>query len=297
MDWDKLRIFHAVADAGSFTHAGQDLHLSQSAVSRQISHLEESLKVPLFHRHARGLILTEQGELLRDAASEIFTKLATTEALLSESREEAMGPLRVTTTIAFGSTWLAPRLGRFLDLYPEINLSLIVVDNDLDLSMRQADVGIRMAPPRQPDLIQRHLKTIHFHIYASRYYLETHGTPQTIADLAEHRVILYGETSRPPFPNVNWLVDHISGLAHSPTITPIKINNFYGIYRAVENGAGVALLPDYLCREDPNLVRVFEDLEGPPVSAYFVYPEELRNAKKIKVFRDFLLEEVADSTF
>ena len=118
MDWDKLRVFHAVAEAGSFTHAGEALNLSQSAVSRQISALEESLSVPLFHRHARGLILTEQGDLLYRTAREVFSKLAMTEAMLTESKDRPKGPLKVTTTVAFGSSWLTPRMREFLVLYP-----------------------------------------------------------------------------------------------------------------------------------------------------------------------------------
>src|SRR5277367_6558034 len=115
MDWDKLRIFYAVAEAGSFTHAGDALNLSQSAISRQISALEDSLKVVLFHRHARGLILTEQGEVLYHTARDVFSKLAMTEAQLSESRERPQGPLKVTTTVAFGTLWLAPRIREFLE--------------------------------------------------------------------------------------------------------------------------------------------------------------------------------------
>jgi DNA-binding transcriptional LysR family regulator len=108
MDWDKLRVFHAVAEAGSFTHAGEALNLSQSAVSRQISALEESVSMPLFHRHARGLILTEQGELLFRTAREVFAKLAMAEGLISESKDRPKGPLKITTTVAFGSVWLTP---------------------------------------------------------------------------------------------------------------------------------------------------------------------------------------------
>ena len=103
MDWDKLRVFHAVAEAGSFTHAGDTLNLSQSAVSRQISALEEALQVPLFHRHARGLILTEQGERLNRTVREVFAKLAMTEALLTESKERPAGRLKVTTTVEANS--------------------------------------------------------------------------------------------------------------------------------------------------------------------------------------------------
>jgi len=167
MDWDKLRVFHAVAEAGSFTHAGEALNLSQSAVSRQISALEESLSVPLFHRHARGLILTEQGELLYATAREVFAKLAMTEGLLTESKDRPKGPLKVTTSVAFGSIWLTPRIREFLELYPDIQVAMVVDDSELDLSMREADVAIRMSPPRQPDLVQRHLMTVRVHLYAS----------------------------------------------------------------------------------------------------------------------------------
>ena len=198
MDWDKLRVFHAVAEAGSFTHAGEALNLSQSAVSRQISALEESLSVPLFHRHARGLILTEQGELLFRTAREVFAKLAMSESLISESKDRPKGPLKITTTVAFGSIWLTPRIREFLDLYPEIQVSLVVDDSELDLSMREADVAIRMSPPRQPDLIQRHLVSVQVHIYGAPEYLKKHGTPQRPEDLDEHRLIIYGEDSRPP---------------------------------------------------------------------------------------------------
>src|ERR1700759_365601 len=205
MDWDKLRVFHAVAEAGSFTHAGEALNLSQSAVSRQISALEESLSVPLFHRHARGLILTEQRELLFRTAREVFAKLSMAEGMISESKDRPKGPLKITSSVAFGSTWLTPRIREFLDLYPEIQVTLVVDDSELDLSMREADVAIRMAPPRQPDLVQRHLMTVRSYAYASPDYLKKHGTPTRPEDLDEHRVIIYGDDSRPPTPSINWL--------------------------------------------------------------------------------------------
>ncbi len=297
MDWDKLRVFHAVAEAGSFTHAGETLNLSQSAVSRQIGHLEENLKVPLFHRHARGLILTEQGEILYNTARDVFAKLATTEALLSEGKDSPKGPLRLTTTVALGSNWVSPRIGAFLELYPEITLSLILNDSELDLSMRQSDVAIRLTPPRQPDLIQRHLKTIKFHLYASAGYLVRHGVPKTTADLRDHRLVIYGETAHPPFPNVNWLMDTVAaGPRHRPQ-NVVRVNNFFAIFRAVQTGVGIAALPDYMANNDLDLVRVVPDMEGPQVPAYFVYPEELRHSKRITVLRDFLIQEVAKSQF
>jgi DNA-binding transcriptional LysR family regulator len=293
MDWDKLRVFHAVAEAGSFTHAGESLNLSQSAVSRQISALEESLSVPLFHRHARGLILTEQGELLFRTAREVFAKLAMAEGLISESKDRPKGPLKITTTVAFGSIWLTPRIREFLDLYPEIQVSLVVDDSELDLSMREADVAIRMSPPRQPDLIQRHLVSVQVHIYASNDYIQKYGAPKRPEDLEEHRVIVYGEDARPPVPGVNWLLEvgNKPGQDRRPILT---VNNTYGMLRAIMSGLGVAALPDFVASEQQGLVRILPEVSGPPNEAYFVYPEELRTSKRISVFRDFLLRKVAE---
>ena len=294
MDWDKLRVFHAVAEAGSFTHAGDALNLSQSAVSRQISGLEESLQVPLFHRHARGLILTEQGELLYRTARDVFAKLSMTEAMLSESKDRPKGPLKVTTTVAFGSSWLTPRIKEFLELYPEITLSLLVDDGELDLSMREADVAIRMTPPRQPDLVQRHLLTVRSYAFASPEYLKKHGVPTRPEDLDEHRLIVYGDDARPPAATINWLLEAGSkpGAERRPIL---KVNNVNGIYRAVQSGLGIGSIPNYMLQETSELVRVLPELSGPTVEAYFVYPEELRPSKRIAVFRDFLIRKVAEA--
>jgi DNA-binding transcriptional LysR family regulator len=294
MDWDKLRVFHAVAEAGSFTHAGEALNLSQSAVSRQISALEESLSVPLFHRHARGLILTEQGDLLYQTAREVFAKLAMTESMLSESKDRPKGPLKVTTTVAFGTAWLMPRIREFLELYPEIQLSIVVDDSELDLSMREADVAIRMFAPRQPDLVQRHLLTARYHVYASPAYLKKYGTPQKPEELDRHRIIVYGTDARPPTRNVNWLLDAGArpGVERAPILA---VNNVQAIFRAVASGLGIAALPDYMAQDAADLVRVLPDLAGPDVEAYFVYPEEMRTSKRIAVFRDFLLRKVSES--
>ncbi len=294
MDWDKLRIFYAVAEAGSFTHAGEKLNLSQSAVSRQISALEESVKVPLFHRHARGLILTEQGEILLETAKDVFHKLAMAEALLQESKVKPQGTLAITTTVAFGSLWLASQIREFRDRYPEINLRLLLDDDELDLGMREADVAIRMSAPRQPDLIQRPLATLHSHLYAHDSYLSARSAPANPEDLDRHDLVVYGQAPHPPVPHVNWVLE--AGLKPGERRTPaFEINNLYAIYRAVKQGCGIASLPVYMAREDPNLVRVLPELSGPLVQAYFVYPEELRHSKRIAVFRDFLLEKVAAS--
>ncbi len=292
MDWDKLRVFHAVAEAGSFTHAGDTLNLSQSAVSRQISALEENLQVPLFHRHARGLILTEQGESLNRTVREVFAKLAMTEALLTESKEKAAGRLKVTTTVGFGATWLAPRLRDFLEKYSDITMSLLLDDSELDLAMREADVAIRMHAPKQPDLVQRHLFQIHWVTVAAKSYVERHGLPERAEDLDAHKLILFGPY-RPPVPDINWLAE-AGKRPGAPRRALLEVNSLHAMATAVRSGLGIGALPNWMTEEVDGLVRLLPELKAPKVDVFFVYPEELRNSKRVAVFRDFLLTQLQE---
>jgi DNA-binding transcriptional LysR family regulator len=299
MDWDKLKVFHAAAEAGSFTHAGEQLGLSQSAVSRQVSALEQELSAPLFHRHARGLILTEQGELLYRTAHDVFMKLEAVRTKLTDSREKPNGELRVSTTVGLGVHWLTPRLGEFLDLYPDIRITLITTDGELDLAMREADVALRLRLPTQPDLIQRKLFTMHFHAYASPEYLKRFGTPRTLEDLDHHRILVLGGTVPSYLQTANWLID--AGRDGKGGRTPwLKINTVLGLLRGAQRGLGIAMLPDYLVDENGgmgNLVQMFAEEQAFAFDAYFVYPEELKSVARIQVFRDFLVAKAQQWNF
>lgn len=288
VDWDKLRIFQAAADAGSFTHAGEALGLSQSAVSRQVSALEQDLETPLFHRHARGLILTEQGEMLLRTVRDVMLKLSAVKTRLSDSRDKPHGELRVTTTLGIGTNWLTPRLGEFLELYPEIQLKLILTDDELDLGMREADVALRMREPVQPDLIRRRLFTMHFHAYASADYLKRHGQPRTLEDLDSHRILAFTGDSPNLFPSISALPT-IGREPKKPRATAMRVNNMTALLRAVEAGVGLAILPDYLIREDSGLVRLLPQSDMPELDCYLVYPEEMKAVARVQVFRDFLV--------
>jgi DNA-binding transcriptional LysR family regulator len=216
-----------------------------------------------------------------------------TEGLLTESKDRPKGPLKVTTSVGFGSIWLTPRIREFLELYPDIQVAMVVDDSELDLSMREADVAIRMSPPRQPDLVQRHLMTVHVHLYAAPEYLKKYGTPRRAEELDQHRLVVYGDESRAPISNINWALE--AGTKPGHERRPIlQVNNTYGLLRAVSSGLGIAALADYVAVESPDLVRVLPELTGPPVEAYFVYPEELRSSKRISVFRDFLIRKVTE---
>jgi DNA-binding transcriptional LysR family regulator len=290
MDWDKLRIFHAVADAGSLTHAGDVLHLSQSAVSRQIRALEESLNTTLFHRHARGLILTEQGELLFDATSAMVKRLDAAAARIRDSEEEVFGELRVTTTTGFGTLWLAPRLTKLYEKYPGLNIDLMLEEHVLDLPMREADVAIRMKEPSQADLIRKRLMTVKMRLYASPGYLAERGTPEKLEDLSGHRLICQSTTSA----QVSAGAMLVQELMTYDIPSTLKVNNYFGVLQGVLHDLGIGVLPDYLTEDFPELVRVLPDIESNEVPVFLAYPEELRQSKRISAFRDFVTEEIIE---
>lgn len=290
MDWDKLRVFHAVADAGSLTHAGDQLHLSQSAISRQIRGLEEQVGATLFHRHARGLLLTEQGELLYQATIEMTKRLTHAAAQIKDLKDEVFGDLRVTTTAGFGTSWLAPRLPALFEAHPDLSVHLNLTESTLDLGMREADVAIRLGAPKQADLIRRPLMDSRMRLYGSREYLAAHGEPRTAADLEERRFICFSPEAPQPEASRKWLAGKYGGQRYSH----LTMNSYFGVLKAAIAGIGVAALPDYVTRGFPELVNVMPEDVSEPFTIFFCYPEELRRSQRVLAFRDFMLAEVAE---
>jgi DNA-binding transcriptional LysR family regulator len=256
MDWDKLKVFHAAAEAGSFTHAGEALGLSQSAVSRQVSSLEQELGVSLFHRNARGLILTEQGEVLHPP-HDVFMKL---EAARAKLTDRAAAERRAAHHHHAGHRGApSPAAREFVDLYPDVHLTLLTTDEELDLAMREADVAIRLRQPTQPDLIQRKLFSVRFHAYASPDYVKRFGTPRAHDDL-DSTASCCSAAARCP---ITWRTG--AGSSRSAGTgsarTGLTINTILGVARC-QRGMGVALLPDYLVGRmaaGPALRRIRDD--------------------------------------
>lgn len=289
MDWDKIKLFHEVADAGSFTLAAKRLNMSQSALSRQIRTLENSINLSLFTRHARGLVLTQEGEKLFETAHEMVERIEATERDLQETKERPSGRLRLTTAVSFGGLWLTPRLKGFQQQYPEISLQLILSDDDIDLATGEADAAIRLHPPTHADLIQRPLFTIHQSIFGSAKYLSERGTPETAEELDQHALIAYGPAVPPPIKNINWLLDAgYTGYRRSPVF---QVNNMNGVLHALKSGMGIAALPDYLAEGHTDLVKILSHVEGPAFPTYFVYPKELKGSRRIGVLRDYIVGE------
>ncbi len=296
MNWDKLKIFHAVAESGNFTKATYILNLSQSAISRQIQSLEQELKTQLFERHARGLSLTENGEYLFKTAHEVISKLKDVESTLIDKKNKPSGKLTVTTVVSFGTTWLTPRIQEFMKLNPEIEIELIFDDEELDLSTRQADIGIWMRRPKQLNHIQKKLIDINYHIYGSTKYLEQYGHLKNLSDLNKHKFISYGRGAPSPVFNPDWALK--LGVKDGKKRKPImKVNSVYGLLLAVQSGVGLAALPDYMTVSVPNIVRVLPQIEGPKTEAHFVYPQSLKNVARVVAFRNFLYSKISKWEF
>ena len=296
MNWDKLKIFSVVAEAGSFTGATVVLNISQSAISRQIQSLEEDLNVKLFERHARGLTLTENGEYVYKTAREVISKLKEVETSLEDKKNKPTGKLTVSTVVSFGTTWLTPRIQEFMQLNPEIEIELIFDDKELDLSTRQADIGIFMRRPKQLNYIQKKLININYHIYGSAKYLEKHGYPKTVRDLDKHKFISFGRGAPSPVYNPDWALK-LGMKDNKKRKTVMKVNSVYGLLLAVQSGVGLAALPDYLTVKQPNIVKILPKIEGPITEAHFVYPESLKNEARVKAFRNFLYSKISEWEF
>jgi DNA-binding transcriptional LysR family regulator len=296
MDWDKLKIFHAVAEASSFTKAATILNLSQSAISRQIQSLELDLKIQLFERHARGLVLTDNGEYLFKSAHEIISKLKDVESTLSGHKDKLNGKLTVTTVVSFGTTWLTPRIKEFMDLHPEIEVELIFDDKELDLSTREADVAIRMRRPKQLNLIQKKFVDFNYHIYGSNEYLEKNGYPKILKDLNKHKFITYGRGAPSPVYNPDWVLK-LGVKEGKKRKSAMKVNSVYGLLLAVQSGVGLAALPDYIAHNIPNLTKVLPDETGKPTETHFVYPASLKTNARLIAFRNFIFSKVSEWKF
>jgi len=294
LDWDKLKTFHAAAATGSLTAAADKLKISQSAVSRQITALEDYLDMPLFHRHARGLTLTEQGHILFKTADEVAVRIARAQTSVIDSRQKPQGLLRVSTPISLGSNWLPSVLPEFLDTYPDIDVQLILEDSEHDLSVFDVDCALRPWPSTQGDLIERKLGQITQSLYASHKYLSDHGAPTSARDLDNHRIVAFGNLIPKNLHSANWVLD-VGREAGEPSRKPaLVVNNLHGIMRAAEAGIGIVGIPDYMTVLSRRLVRILPSVRGEEFDLFFVYPTELRGSVRAKVFREFLTRATRD---
>ena len=222
----------------------------------------------------------------------LFLNLKDVESTLMDKKDKPSGKLTVTTVVSFGTTWLTPRIQEFMKLNPEIEIELIFDDKELDLSTRQADIGIWMRRPKQLNYIQKKLIDINYHIYGSAKYLEQYGHPKNLSELNKHKFISYGRGAPSPVFSPDWALK--LGVKDNKKRKPImKVNSVYGLLLGSSKWSGFGCTSRlYNCTTIPNIIRVLPQIVGPKTEAHFVYPQSLMNVARVITFRNFLYSKI-----
>ena len=291
MGWERLRYFYYITKSGNFSNAAKLLNVSQSSLSRTIQNLEDRIGYKLFLRLPRGLLLTEQGEILFNACKKIFTEIEIALTQIDKERGEPQGSIRIRATGGLVNFYLLKYVPRFLELYPKITFTFIAKDSIPEFDFAEADVAIRPAMAEQKNIIQRYLFKNHIRLYASRDYLKKFGMPKHPKDLDHHRLIGFGSHQDVyDFQHLNWhlTVGSETGQVRTPFI---EVNTPLGRIQLASLGMGIAAISkEHPGLEDYNLIEVLPDLPGETVETYYIYPVQLKDSKRIQVLGDYLAD-------
>lgn len=285
MNWDDLRIFLAVARSGQILGAAKRLGLNHTTVARRLSALETALSTTLLTRRTNGSTLTQAGEELLLAAERMETEMLAARAQVGNADVAISGTVRIGAPDGFGVNYLAPRLARLTQKYPDLTIQLVPVPRSFSLSRREADIAITVERPEQGRLIARRLVDYTLALFAHRSYLEAHGTPQTIEELSNHRLIGYVED----------LVVNPS-LAYASEISrdwkpDFEVSSTLGQMEAVRAGGGIGILHSFIARADPDLVPVLP--ERVIKRAYWLtYHESARTLRRVTAISALISEMV-----
>ena len=286
-DWDKLRIFRIVAEVSSFTKAAEILNVHQSALSRSIAILEESLNAHLFHRHSRGLILTEEGQILYQTAQSIVHLLSNAEVLISNKAEKIAGEIIFTTSQCFTSKWLLSVICDFLEGNPSVMLRTVLDDAKLDLGMREADFALRFEEPAEPNLIAKQVGMLQYGFFTTQGYLQRFGTPETLSDLEHHRMILYSSLQTEVIKSLEMGKD--SEIQEKIfKLPPLRMNNTDNIVTAVEAQFGIGIVPILKGGYPDSFVQILQDVRVAEIPVYAVFDRDLSSYKRIQALKNHI---------
>ncbi|MFB2549455.1 LysR family transcriptional regulator [Ensifer soli] len=286
MNWDDLRLFLAVARSGQILGASRALGLNHATLSRRVSALEEALGTRLLVRRTNGCELTAEGEIFLAAAERMETEMLSAQGLAGRVDTAVAGTVRIGAPDGFGVSFLAPRLGRLTARFPALRIQLVPVPRSFSLSQREADIAITLERPEQGRLVSSKLTDYTLGLYASRAYLDAHGTPATVDDLRAHRRIGYVEdlifTA-----SLNFTAEVMRNWDAA-----FEISSATGQTEAVRSGAGIGILHDYIARQHPELVRLLPE-KAIRRSYWTTWHESARELVRVRTVIDFLEELVA----
>jgi len=283
----EIEAFVAVADAGSFARAGGRLRLSPPAVTRAIAALEDRLGAQVFTRTTRSLAITEVGQRFLESARRILTDLDMAEKEAVGETATPHGHLTITASVTFGRLVLAPQICSFLNQYPQVTVSVLMVDRVVSLVDEGIDVAVRIGPLPDSSLAARRIGSVRRMLVASSDYLARRGAPTAPADLKLHAVIAFTGLT----PNREWRFGGGNSQI-SATLDPvIEINDAQAAIDAAEMGHGVTVALSYMVHDRiraGKLVEVLDTVAPPPQPVHLVYPQARLIAPKIRAFVDFI---------
>lgn len=288
MNWDDVRIFLAVARSGQILGAARTLGLNHATVARRLSALEEALGSKLFTRRTTGSELSTTGErFLVHAERMESAMLAAGESAGADGTID--GTVRVGAPDGFGVAFLAPRLGELTERHPGLRIELVPVPHAFSLSRREADIAVTLERPRAGRLVASKLTDYRLGLYAARGYLERHGTPCSLEDLARHRLVGYVEDLLYTAA-LDYTAEFLKGWRSS-----LAISSSMGQTEAVRAGAGIGILHAFMVKHDARVVSVLPD-HTLTRSYWTVVHEDLRAIRRVRLIADFLTEIVARET-
>ncbi|MBS0536811.1 MAG: LysR family transcriptional regulator [Proteobacteria bacterium] len=285
-----LRAFVNVVELKSFAEAGRKLRLSRSAVSKYVGELERDLGVQLLNRTTRQASPTETGQAYYERALSVLADLDAADQAATQAQSTPRGLLRVNAPMSFGTIKLGPVLADFMDVYPDLQIQLVLSDEQVDPVQDGLDVTLRIAELEPSSLIARKLIDIDRVVCASPGYFKKHGTPKQPADLRQHECLTYGFLST----GNQWKLTGRDGEDH--WIAPkwsLCANNAEVLRDAAVKGRGIAVLPVFLAETELKsgaLVTVLDDYKPPQLTLYAVYPPTRHLSLKVRLFIDFLVD-------
>lgn len=288
-----MRAFAAVVEAGSFTAAAEQLRLTKGVVSKQVSQLEGRLGVRLLNRTTRSVSLTEFGQAYYDRVARILADIEDLEAAAQERQTEPRGRLRLTAPQVFGEMFVAPVARRYLELYPEANVELILADRYVSLVEEGFDLAVRIAEPPDSSLIARKIRPVRLITCASPAYLARRGTPKAPRDLRDHDCVidLNGRTPRA------WRYRIETEIVTVNVNGKAAVNSAAAARGMALEDLGVALIPDFVVAQDlaaGKLVDLFAENHAYDTAVYAIYPHARHLAPKVRRFIDLLNERLKE---
>jgi DNA-binding transcriptional LysR family regulator len=284
-DWDDIQAFLAISRAGRLTAAAQQMGVDHSTLSRRVTALEAALGVRLFDRRSVGFVLTPEGERVLSDAEAMESLAMRMRHRLEDASVGLTGSVRVGTPEGFGTYFLAPRIARISAAHPQLEIELIANPRMFSLSKREADLAVSMTRPAQGRVYAHKLTDYALGIYGSRAYIEAHAPITSRHDVLAHPWIGYVEDQMWSA-ELNYLPQISTSLL--PTV---RISNVISQMAAVTGGAGLGVLPCFMARTDPNLVRVLAGEIELSRAYWLVTHAETRDVARVRLLADFIRTE------